>query len=218
MPITKAKKQELFAQYRDDIANASNVVAVQQESLGVGDFNALRAQVRDAGGHLRVVKKTLFCRAIADVGYAEVAKTDLPWSVVVVFGGEEPFAPLKVISNHKKAFAKQKDAQQALTFVGWWFDDGQWSDAEYVNTLASMPSREELLSKVAWLLNYPIQSFAMAIDQVAKNGGNGATDEATPVQTEAAVQSDEKPADEPAETTEPTESASDQPQEKETTE
>jgi ribosomal protein L10 len=44
----------------------------------------------------------------------------------------------------------------------------KWNNGEYVTELANIPSREELLSKLAYLFNYPIQSFACVVDQIAK--------------------------------------------------
>jgi ribosomal protein L10 len=74
---------------------------------------------------------------------------------------------MKVVNKYAKEFAADKENNASVKFLGWWYDK-KWHNAEYVNELANIPSREELLSKLAYLFNYPLQSVACVIDQIAK--------------------------------------------------
>lgn len=65
-----------------------------------------------------------------------------------------------------KVLKKAKRDYQ-FTYVGGWYEKG-WKDAMYVETLAGLPSKEELLGKFLFLLKYPIQSFAATLKQVAE--------------------------------------------------
>ena len=74
-----------------------------------------------------------------------------------------------------------------MTFVGGWFGKKRES-AEYVNELANVPSKDELLSKLAYLFNYPLTSFACVISEIAKKLGGGKVEEAkVEVKAEAPV-------------------------------
>jgi len=68
-----------------------------------------------------------------------------------------------------KAFKKDKKGSE-FSFIGGWFEK-KWQDGNYVDELANVPTKEELLSKLCYLFNYPLQSFACVISEVAKKNG-----------------------------------------------
>ena len=105
--------------------------------------------------------------ALKEAGYENVAEGELEGSVVVLYANGEEYAPMKVVNKYAKEFAADKESNASVKFLGWWYDK-KWHNAEYVNELANIPSREELLSKLAYLFNYPLQSVACVIDQIAK--------------------------------------------------
>jgi len=84
-----------------------------------------------------------------------------------VYARGDEYAPLKVINKYQKEFKKSKDLDTNFEFLGGWFNK-EWKDADYVNELANIPSREELLSKLVWIFNYPVQSLTSVLDQIAK--------------------------------------------------
>ena len=74
---------------------------------------------------------------------------------------------MKVVNKYAKQVAGTKELSASIKFLGAWYDK-KWHDSDYVTELANIPSREELLSKLAYLFNYPVQSFAAVVDQIAK--------------------------------------------------
>jgi ribosomal protein L10 len=72
-----------------------------------------------------------------------------------------------VINKYLKEFKKDKDSNASYEFLGGFFDK-EWKDGNYVDMLANVPSKEESLSKLVWLLNYPVQHFAAVLKSVAE--------------------------------------------------
>jgi len=179
MAISKEKKQSLVQKYVQALQSASSAVVVQQAGVDVGTITQLRKQLALVGGKYIVVRKRLFLRSIKEVGFQDIGIGDLTGSVALLASGEDEFGSLKAVNNIAKKIEKTEN--WSFTFLGGWFDK-DWKDGEYVTELADMPSRDELLSKLVYLLNYPVQSFAAVLNQVAEKIGDG---EVVPVTVEA---------------------------------
>lgn len=171
MAISKEKKSELLKKYSQLLADANSVVVMKQDAVPVDRSTTMRWELFTTDGEFQVVKKRLFLRALKDAGYADVRLEDLQGSISVLYNKSEDAEPLKIVNNYLKEFKKKKDSKSAFEYLGWWFEK-KWMDATYVSELANLPSREELLSKLAWLFNYPLQSFTGALHQIAEKGVN----------------------------------------------
>jgi hypothetical protein len=66
-------------------------------------------------------------------------------------------------------------------------DDGSKRSGKYVSDMANLPSKEELISKLLFMLKYPVQSLTSVLDQIAKKSGQGVA-EATKEQPQASVE------------------------------
>ena len=161
MTISKEKKVELVKQYVQDLTSAKNVVVLQQSGLPVTLSTEMRKEVIAASGKYNVVRKKLFLLALKEAGFDAVAESDLDGS------NDDEYAPMKVVNKYAKQVAGTKELSASIKFLGAWYDK-KWHDSDYVTELANIPSREELLSKLAYLFNYPVQSFAAVVDQIAK--------------------------------------------------
>lgn len=170
MTISKEKKVELVKQYVQDLQSAKNVVILQQSGIPVVGATQMRKGVLEADGKFNVVRKKLFLLALKEAGYEDVAESDLEGSVVVLYANGDEYGPMKVVNKYAKEFAGNKELKASVKFLGGWYDK-KWHNSEYVTELANIPSREELLSKLAYLFNYPLQSVACVIDQIAKKAG-----------------------------------------------
>ena len=168
MAITKEKKQELFNSYVEKLKGATNVVVISQNAIGVSKSTDIRRNVRNEDWEFQVVKKRIFKLALKDIGYEDVDVDLLKGSVVALYSyWEDEYAPLKAINKFKKEFDADKTADSTFEYLGAWFDK-KWQWAEYISELANIPSKDELLSKLAWLFNYPLQSFTWALNQIAE--------------------------------------------------
>lgn len=166
MAITKDKKKELLKQYVEDLKNAGSTYVIKQNAIPVGISTKVRKEMKLVDAKFNVVRKRLFLRAIEEAGLEKIDLSALDWSAIAVFAKPEDFSPLKIISKYGKEFEKAWK-NSSFWFLGWWTEK-QWKDGTYLSELASIPSKEELLSKFIYLLQYPVQSFACVLNEVAK--------------------------------------------------
>ena len=169
MAITKDKKKQILAKYTEDLKGATNAVIIKQTGIPVTLANKIRIELKNADGNMSIIKKRIFLRALNDAGLEEVNVDTLEWSVFALYAHENEFGPLKVINTYMKEF-KRENKKSEFSFIGWWFEK-KWQSGEYVNELANVPTKEELLSKLCYLFNYPLQSFACVVNEVAKKWG-----------------------------------------------
>lgn len=173
MALTKAAKKDLAQAYQESFADAKTVIVVKQSGVPVNAMSEIRKELARDNGTYTVVKKRVFLKSLEGTQLEMISLDDLNDSVAIVISYEDEFAPLKVVNNHNKSFKKDKK-EYGFEFLGGWFD-GQWKDAAHVTELADIPSQEELISKLLYLIKYPLQSLTMVADQIAKK----ATDENT---------------------------------------
>jgi len=169
MTITKEKKNQLLAKYREDLGGATNAVIVKQSGIPVTLANKIRMELKKANGEMNIIKKRIFLKALKDAGLDEVSVDVLEGPVLALYAHENEFGPLKVINKYAKEFKKENKGSE-FTFLWWWFEK-KWQGGDYVNELANVPTKEELLSKLCYLFNYPLQSFACVLSEVAKKWG-----------------------------------------------
>jgi large subunit ribosomal protein L10 len=168
MAITKKQKSTLITSYGEDLAGAKNIVLVKQSGVSVNNSNTLRMAVAEAGGKLNVVRKRLFIRSLEKAGLQAVEHKDLDGAIVALYALEDEFAPMKAVQKFVKN-SKSADSKLTIEYVGWRFDK-EWKDAKYVSTLANLPSKEELVGKLLFLLKHPVQKLVGTLDAIAKKG------------------------------------------------
>ncbi len=166
MAITKDKKKSLLKSYLTDLEGAKNAVIVQQTAIPVTLANQIRMDLKKADGKMNIIKKRIFLRALKDAGLEEVGVDVLEGPVFALYANNDEYAPLKVINKYLKEF-KKNDKKTALSFIGGWFEKKRQS-GEYVDELANVPTKEELIAKLCYLFNYPLQSFACVLSEIAK--------------------------------------------------
>jgi len=161
------KKVQAVAELKELAQNASIIVGAEYRGLSVKDMTNLRRQLREAGVEAHVVKNRLFQLAAQQAGI-EAAGGLVEGPTLVIFGSGDIIAPSKVISDYMRT-ARNTFAPRKV------FMDGQLVDGKVVSELASLPSREELIGKLAGafvspvqqlanILNDSIQSFARLVD------------------------------------------------------
>ena len=167
MAITRDKKKLLLEQYAADLKAAKNIIIIQQNGLDVATTTQMRRDLVATSSKYNVVRKRLFVRAIKDAGLPEVDIDQLEGSVAVLFIDVEWLEWLSVVNKVAKKLNKNKDLSGSIKFLWAWLE-WERKDGEYVTEVANVPSKEELLSKLVYLFNYPVQSFAGVLDQISK--------------------------------------------------
>ncbi len=126
--------------------------------MNVSDETVLRRDLRDKGVGYRVSRKTLLKRALE--GKAEGAIPELNGEVAIAYSEDD-------ISSPREVYNFQKTHKGILSILGGIFN-GKFVDGVYMMEIATIPSKEVLLSKLAFLFKSPMQRVAIAINEVAK--------------------------------------------------
>ncbi|MEK7228284.1 MAG: 50S ribosomal protein L10 [Patescibacteria group bacterium] len=159
MAISKDKKKSIVASFKDILSDAKSVAFVQFNRLTVKDAIALRRALRAEGITYKVGKKTLLKRVLTDLGI----KGELPplEGEIAIAASTDAMAPARVV------YEFQKSHTDMITLVGGVFE-GDYKDKQTMVSLATIPSRDVLLSQIAYLLKSPMQRLAIAVGEVSK--------------------------------------------------
>ncbi|HEY4478211.1 MAG TPA: 50S ribosomal protein L10 [Candidatus Paceibacterota bacterium] len=157
--LTKAKKEEIVSGLSKGVSGAKSLVIVNFHGLTVANESQLRKNLREQGVTYKVARKTLIKRALD--GKATGNMPELPGEVAIVYG-TDAIAPAREVYNFEK---EHKGVMQILGGIF----DGKFVDGVFMTEIATIPSREVLLSKIAFLLKSPIQRLAIAVNEVAKS-------------------------------------------------
>ncbi|HEX7637038.1 MAG TPA: 50S ribosomal protein L10 [Burkholderiaceae bacterium] len=164
MSLNRNEKAAVIADVSAQVAKSQTLALAEYRGLTVEQLNKLRVEARAKGVYLHVLKNTLARRAVAGTPFESAAES---MSGPLIYGfSEDAVAAAKVIAD----FAKTNDklVLKAGSYAG------KALDVEGVKALASIPSREVLLSQIAMLLQSPITSLARVVDAVAKKKDGGA--------------------------------------------
>jgi len=149
-------KKTVVAEVSAEVANAQSIIVAEYRGLGVVDLTALRANARKSGVYLRVVKNTLVRRALAGTPF-EGLSTQLTGPLIYGIS-KDPVAAAKLLNDFAKGNDKLAIKIGAMpNYV---------MDAAGVKALATMPSREELLSKLLGTMQAPITQFVRTLNEV----------------------------------------------------
>lgn len=158
-----AKKQTQVDELANEFKEAKVVILADYRGITVADVTKLRTDLRNANAEYKVIKNNITRRALNANGQTGLDEA-LEGPVAVVIGKEDYQEPSKVIYNFTKAhdFYKIKGG----------IVEGKVMTAEEIITLAKLPSRQELLAKLAGALLGNITKLAVALDQVQKQKAN----------------------------------------------
>jgi large subunit ribosomal protein L10 len=150
-------KKAVVAEVSAQVANAQTIAIAEYRGIEVGDLTVLRKKARESGVYLRVLKNTLVRRAVDGTPFAGLAEHMVGPLIYSV--STDPVAAAKVLHD----FAKTNDklVLKAGSYAG------KVLDKAGVQALASIPSREELLSKLLFVMQAPVSGFARALGALA---------------------------------------------------
>ena len=155
-------KVEAVAVLVEKIKRAQSIVLVDYEGIKVKEEIQLRKALREAGGEYLVAKNRLFKIALKEAGVEDSFDDILEGTTSFAFGYDDVVAPAKVMNEVSKANAKAK----IFNIKGGYLTGKRVSEAEVV-ALASLPSREQLLSMVLNGMLGPVRKLAYGLVAVA---------------------------------------------------
>jgi large subunit ribosomal protein L10 len=142
--MKKEQKEEAVALLRDELSRAASVVVATSAGIPVNVVNDLRVGLRSEAVTYRVVKNTLAKRAIAGTDM-EGLGVHLRGPVALAYAEEDPAVPARVLLDFRKKNEK-------LQVVGGYIN-GMVLDADGVEALSKMPSKDELRAKLLSVFN-----------------------------------------------------------------
>lgn len=164
-------KVELKAPIVDEIkgyvADAKAAVLVDYRGLTVEQDTELRKQMREAGVVYKVYKNTMLHLAFEGTDFEQLDK-HLEGPTAIAFGMEDETAPARILND----FAKKAETLEFKAAVV----DGTYYDEAGVKVLATIPSKDVLISKLLGSLQSPITNFARVIQQIADAQGEAAAE------------------------------------------
>ena len=152
-------KQPVVAEISELLNGAQTAVVVDYRGLTVEQDTQLRKQLREAGVVYKVYKNTLVKRVVAGTEFEPITDA-LEGTNAIAFCKTDATAPARILAN----FAKTANALELKCGVV----EGTFYDAAGIATIATIPSREELLSKLLGSIQSPITNFARVIKQIAE--------------------------------------------------
>ena len=189
----RSEKQEDLDKLKTVLAKVSTVILTTFQGITVEDDTKLRRAVQAAGGKYQVVKNTLAERAGAGTS-AEGLLKNLSGTNSIAYTNTDPVALAKALTKVAKDVPAFKFRAGVV--------EGRVISIAEIQQLANLPSKEELISKIMFLLNAPAQRIAVALNALPRNiavvvseavkaekfGSGGAESEATPELSPAPAQ------------------------------
>lgn len=160
-------KQPVVQEISESIKDAQSVVVVDYRGLTVAEDTQLRKELREAGVSYKVYKNTMMNFAFKGTDFESLAPV-LKGPSAIAISTEDATAPARILAK----FAKAAPALEIKAGV----IEGTFYDAAGMKAIASVPSREELLSKFLGSIQSPITNLARVLNQIAEKGGAGAAE------------------------------------------
>ena len=157
MAISRDKKNTLVADMSELLATTKMTVFAKYDGLTVADVQVLRAQAREAGVVIKVIKNRLVRVALGEIDtYKNTDVSTLTGQLLYAVSAEDEIAPAKILNT----FAK---THPAMEIAGGFSGEGLLLSAEDVIALASLPSKAQLIGEVIAMLLSPVHDITNAL-------------------------------------------------------
>jgi len=151
LAISKQRKDELVAQYVEQLKQSQGIILTDYRGLNVGDMSEIRNAMRPAGGKFQVVKNRLLALALKEVGMS-LPEEWLIGPTAIGFCPDEAPLVAKVLTDAAKKL-------ETMRIKGGLVDTSVMS-AEQLRAIANLPPRDVLLAQVLGTINAPASQMA----------------------------------------------------------
>lgn len=157
MALTRATKQSMIEGYQGGLAEAPHAILIGYQGIKVSEVDDLRRRIREQGGSYSVIKNRLASRAVQGSAMEELAEL-FQGPTAIAFSKDDPVGLAKALTEFKKTVP-------VLEFKGG-LVDGQRVAGEDIQALAALPSREDLIAKLVFLLQSPVVRFVRVLGAI----------------------------------------------------
>jgi len=162
-------KQPVVEEIKELLDGAASAVLIEYRGITVEQDTNLRKEFREAGITYKVYKNTMIRFAVQGTEF-EPLTADLEGPTAIAVSKDDATAPARIAAK----YAKQVKPFELKSGV----IEGTYYDKDGIQVIATIPSREELLSKLLGSIQSPIANFARVIKQIAEAQEGGAAEEA----------------------------------------
>ncbi len=156
MSLNRQEKAQVIEEITAELGRAQSIVAAEYRGLDVASITVLRKTARESGVYLRVLKNTLVRRSLVDTPFQDIS--DQLTGPLMYAISADPVAGAKVLAEFAKSNSKLVIKAGALP--------NSLLDAQGVQALATMPTRDELLAKLMGTMQAPITQFVRTLNEV----------------------------------------------------
>lgn len=159
--MNKNEKSEIISEVRELIDGSSALYLTDYGGIPVSEITTLRNELRKEGVTYKVIKNSLFERALKESGKYEKLGDYLTGMTGYAFASGNPVAPAKII---KKYFEASKKFKLKACYI-----ESQFYDGSRLSELATLPSKEEIIAGILGSLNSPASGIVGAINAVFRD-------------------------------------------------
>jgi large subunit ribosomal protein L10 len=159
--MNKDEKTEIISEVKEMIENSSAIYLTDYSGITVADISTIRNEFRKEGVRYKVIKNTLFKRALEEAGKYDKLADHLIGMTGYAFASDNPVAPAKIIK-------KYNDASQKLSLKACYIEN-QYYDGNKLNEIASLPSKNDLIAGILASINSPASGIVGTINAVFSN-------------------------------------------------
>ncbi len=159
--MNKSEKEQMISQIKEKIAGSVGLFVVDYRGIKVDDITKLRKAFKAEGVEYKVFKNTFVSKALESLGQYDKIQDLLEGMTGIVFAPENFVAAAKIIK-------KYSDEKGKLTFKGCYID-GEFYSKENLATIASMPTKPEIMSGIVGSIGAPASGIVGAINAVIRD-------------------------------------------------
>jgi large subunit ribosomal protein L10 len=152
--LKKAKKFEVVEQLTTEFTKENSIYVCDYKGSKTQDLETLRNAVREAGGKVQVVKNNLAKIALANNGIEASYEENN-----IFIWGEDQITLAKLVVKHAEAHKNAFKVKSAVI-------EGEVKDADYVIEVSKLPTKDELLGMVAYMMKAPLTKFAYGLQNL----------------------------------------------------
>jgi large subunit ribosomal protein L10 len=152
--LNKVKKQQVIEQLTNEFTKEANIFVCDYKGSKTKNLETLRNSVREANGKVQVVKNNLAKIALANNGIEASYEENN-----IFIWGEDQITLAKLVVKYAETHKDEFAVKSAVI-------EGEVKDAQYVNEVSKLPTKDELLGMVAYMMKAPLTKFAYGLQNL----------------------------------------------------
>lgn len=168
--MNKSEKQQAVAELKEKLEKSSSIYLTDFTGLTVAETNELRNEFHNAKVEYKVIKNTLLHKALSDGGSSKFAEQsgsiieELKGPTGVIFAFDDAVIPAKILKKFNDKIERPKLKLAVVENVVY--------DRTKLKTLASIPSKPEIISSIIGSLHSPISGIVYCINAIMRDFGS----------------------------------------------